>query len=225
MENVKNTMGSGSQTLIPNIPGVDTAKGIAKTGGTIAGYRQVLSMFCKDVVQRLQLLRYFLFESMSGNSFPEKHLASFVTQVHALKSASASLGAEKISEEAKRLEEAGKTGDLTFIWENLGGFVGNLTELVDNIRAALEIFPEESRQKPGGQEPPETGLGSLLCDELISALKSQNIAAIDRILEELNKNSMDIKTKEILEQISDQVLMAEFDIAVQTVCELQNKSR
>jgi HPt (histidine-containing phosphotransfer) domain-containing protein len=209
---------------LPVIKDVDTLKGMARTGSTITSYRQVLSMFCKDASERLQLLRFYLFEGMSVNKFPEKHLPSFTTQALAIKSASASMGAEKIAEEAKRLEEAGKTGDLTFIWENLGGFIGNLTELVNNVRAALELFSDEFLQKPKGQEPPETELGGLLCDELIGALKSQNIAAIDRVLEELNKNSMDIKTKEMLEQISDQVLMAEFDIAVQTVCELRNRS-
>jgi HPt (histidine-containing phosphotransfer) domain-containing protein len=220
MENVKNTMGSGSQTLIPNIPGVDTAKGIAKTGGTIAGYRQVLSMFCKDVVQRLQLLRYFLFESMSGNRFPEKHLASFVTQVHALKSASASLGAEEMSEKAGQLEEAGHAKDLNFIWENLSGFVQSLTELVDNIHGILKLFPEESDPKPDGQETTETETIAFFFNELAAALKSQNVSNIDRVLEELSKKSLDSKTKEILEQVSDQVLMVEFDSAIRTLNEL-----
>ncbi|MDR2740260.1 MAG: response regulator, partial [Treponema sp.] len=70
------------------IPGVDAAKGITMTGGTVAGYRKVLAQFRKDAQERLALLQ----EPPEPGALP-----LFVTQAHALKSASASLGAAEVS--------------------------------------------------------------------------------------------------------------------------------
>jgi len=112
------------------IPGVDIANGIAKTGGTLTGYRQALSAFCRDAEDRLPLLQ----------AVPnEEALSAFIVQVHALKTASASLGAREISEGAARLEAAGRTGDVAFIGENLGAFTELLAELVENIGTALKL--------------------------------------------------------------------------------------
>ena len=208
-----------SQSQFPGISGVDVQRGIAMTGGTTATYRKVLSMFCKDVKERLQLLKFILFESISKNKIPEKHLPSLITQVHALKSASASLGAAEISVEAGRLENAGKTVDLNYIWENLNGFIEHLSELIENINIALELLSKETGEESGSAEPPKDGflLYLPLFQELALAIKSQKIQDIDRYLNELNEKQLDSKTREILEQISDQVLMVEFEGAVKSI--------
>lgn len=206
-----------------DIKGVDAAKGIAMTGGTIASYRQVLSMFCKDAKERLQLLRFFLFGSMGENKFPEKHLSAFITQVHAVRSASASLGAVEMSEEAARLEEAGNARELDFIWENLSGFIEHLTELETNIRAALEHLDKDNKQE-GESGPSALSQYIPLLRELGEALKSQNIANIDSILAELNQKPLDLYSEKNLQQISDQILMAEFESAIKTVEEMISKS-
>ena len=203
----------------PPIPGIDTAKGIAMTGGTASGYRRVLSMFCKDVRERLQRLRLFLFDSaMGGNKFPEKHLPSFITQVHALKSACATIGVAEISAQAARLEASGRAGDMAFIHENLGGFVERLTVLVNNIRAALELVPVESSVSSGGPDEGADPSGYFsLFKKLTEALESGIVADIDRVMDELNEKAPDSKTREILESISDQILMTEFDGAIKTI--------
>jgi CheY-like chemotaxis protein len=111
------------------IPGIDTAKGIALTGGTVAAYRQVLSLFCKDIQERLPLL----------HKTPEEDtLPALVIHIHSLKSASASIGAQKISAQAAGLEAIGKAGDAAFIRESLPDFVKELTELVKRIETALK---------------------------------------------------------------------------------------
>ena len=205
------------------IPGVDVQRGIAMTGGTEAAYLKVLSMFYKDIKVRLQLLRFILFEgSMDGNKFPEKHLASFITQVHAMKSASATIGAGELSTEAAMLEDAGNTGNLTLIMENLNGFIAHLTELAENIRTVPGLLPEGLKAGEPKPEKPDLSMYRSLFDELIKALKLKNIPDIDRIMDELNKNRPNEEIKEFLDQISDQVLMAEFEIAVKTIDEFIN---
>jgi len=191
-----------------SIPGVDTASGIVRTGGTLASYTQVLSLFSKDAQDRLPILQ----KTPEADS-----LSAFITNVHALKSASASLGAGTISKEAADLEAAGKASDMAFIRENLPVFAKNISELIKNISAA--IAPSGAAGNKGNNK---SGISVSASDlrELANVLKSQNSSETDRILEELINKHPDAQTKEILEKISNDVLMAEFDSALKTVEEL-----
>jgi signal transduction histidine kinase/DNA-binding NarL/FixJ family response regulator/HPt (histidine-containing phosphotransfer) domain-containing protein len=112
------------------VAGLDTDRGIAMTGGSEEIYREVLEIYCQDVEQRLDFFK--------RPPAPDQ-TALFVTQVHALKSASATIGATALSEEAARLEAAGKQGDLAFIAEGLDHFREALVALTGGIRKAL--FP------------------------------------------------------------------------------------
>jgi CheY-like chemotaxis protein/nitrogen-specific signal transduction histidine kinase len=214
---------TAGSTSFPVIPGLDTARGIASTGGTAEGYWQVLAMFCKDAGERLKLL----------HEAPESGaLLLFVTQVHALKSASASIGAGDISAEAARLEAAGNAGDLELIRNALPGFTARLGELAAGIRAALD---ERKAGIPGGREPPRgdvmgaeppSGLEehfTVPLKELAEALEAQDLAAIDRLIAELEARDLDAEARQALETISDQALMAEFDAALESVKGLFNK--
>jgi signal transduction histidine kinase/CheY-like chemotaxis protein len=181
---------------------VDVKRGIAMTGGTAEGYKRVLSMFRKDAEERLAFLRKLPDES---------ELAAFVTQVHALKSVLASIGAEDISSEAARLESAGKEGEQAFIRDALPVFVGHLTKLTEAIQAAL-VTDTDTRK---AAEPANGADCDPLLRELADALKAEQTGVIDRLLEELYQRPLDAKTRESLEQISEQVLMAEFGAALE----------
>jgi CheY-like chemotaxis protein len=189
---------SNEKFLLPNIAGVDVWHGIAMTGGTLEGYRLVLSIFSEDAEYRLPLLQ----------TVPETDaLPEFTTHVHALKSASAAIGAEEISAQAAVLETAGKAGDLELIREKLPAFVERLAELAKNIRNVMgETTPPE---------PPDLSpfIPSNLLRELEAALNSQDLRSIDNILTALNEKPLDSKTKKIMEQISGHVLMAEYEEA------------
>jgi len=213
----ENDSASNRDTSVPSpqspisIPSVDVQKGIAMTGGTLAAYKQVLSMFCKDAKDRLPLLQ----------KTPETAaMPVFVTQVHALKSASASLGAEEVSMKAAELETAGRAEDTAFINEHLPAFARQLAELVRNIEIVLKTKePEKQDAAPNSQLPTPD---SLQFKELAEALKSQNASKIAHILYELNQKPLDSKIRETVEKISDDVLITEFDNALKTIEELLN---
>jgi CheY-like chemotaxis protein/anti-sigma regulatory factor (Ser/Thr protein kinase) len=203
------------QSPLLTIPGVDVQRGIAMTGGTIDAYRQVLSLFRKDAQDRLPLLQ----KALEADTLP-----AFVTHVHALKGASASIGAQEVSAQAAELETAGKAGNTAFIREYLPGFARQLEELTGEISAALEtdknsggMTNNDAAGKAAGRAAGTAGdtaaLVSLLGD-LESALKARKSADIDRILEKLNREPLDAQTREALNKISDEVLVTEFDNAV-----------
>jgi len=202
---------SNNDSPFPNIPGVDVKKGIFMTGGTEEGYRTVLAALYKNVEERMPIFQ----------TVPDKDtLLMFITQVHSLKSSTASIGAAEVSDMAAKLEAAGRGGDLDFIRENLGGFSGRLAVLVGDIRIALYAAPEGD----GAQDPPvdrsqEASIPRLL-RELAESLRSRKVPEIKRALSALGRQAADSKTREALDKVSDQVLMAEFDDAAKTVDEL-----
>jgi CheY-like chemotaxis protein len=110
------------------IEGLDAVQGIAMTGGSEAGYREILDVYCQDCESRLKTLR----EPPDQETLP-----AFVTNIHALKSASGSVGAGKLSAQAALLEKAGRDGDLALIEAKLGEFTADLAKLAGDIRSVL----------------------------------------------------------------------------------------
>jgi signal transduction histidine kinase/CheY-like chemotaxis protein/HPt (histidine-containing phosphotransfer) domain-containing protein len=115
---------------ILRIAGLDVAQGIAGSGGSEEVYREILGIYCNDIREKLA---FFI-------SPPEKEqLPLFVVRVHALKGASAAIGAAALSAQAAALETAGKQGDSAFIAEHLGAFHAALKGMTDRITAALSL--------------------------------------------------------------------------------------
>jgi CheY-like chemotaxis protein len=200
-----------------DIPGVDIEKGISMTGGTMKLYRQVIGLFRKDAEERLSVLNNVL----QHNTPDAGALNAFVTQVHALKSASASVGAAEISAKAAELESAGKAGNVGFIRENLPSFTKDLAELAEGIRVWENAVKEEAPKGKVASIGDNSAVMRLL-KELSSALETENAGDIDRILEELNKQNLDAKMKEALDAISDNVLMTEYQSAAEIIRSLLN---
>jgi HPt (histidine-containing phosphotransfer) domain-containing protein len=215
------------------IPGLDVQRGIAMTGGALDGYRKILGMFRKDALERLPLLQ----------SPPDPaDLQLFTTQVHALKSAAASIGAAEVPEEAARLEAAGKAAlagsaeDMAVIREYLPGFAAHIAELAEEIEKSVKKEEIEKSikkvEREGGHEgstgsitaPMEMPYSSFstahLLRNFVSALEARKTDDIDHILEELLRQEADSARKEILEQISDNILMAEYETALETLKKL-----
>jgi len=188
------------------IPGVDVKKGIAMTGGNFSKYLKVLEMFRTDAEERLPLLNDFVPEGSAD-------FTTFATQVHALKSALAALGASELSKNAAGLEAAGRREDHVYIRRELPSFAASLATLA---RSISEIKPEPQTGKAG---LPQLTVANFLpvIISLKKALVEKNQGEIDRLLEELTQETVTQNIRKAAETISDQVLMADFDEAMKTL--------
>jgi CheY-like chemotaxis protein len=168
-----------------NIPGINVKKGIAMTGGTAAGYRDVLSVYYKDAERLLSLL----------SKIPGKDdLADFAIHVHALKSASGSIGADELSKEATELETLSLApGGIDALKEKLPGFCQNLKKTADAIHAALS---EDEKIWNNGKGLVSISAGGLhdLFLELKTAMEAMDIDATTRLLAELAAKKLDKET-------------------------------
>jgi HPt (histidine-containing phosphotransfer) domain-containing protein len=173
------------------------------TGGTLENYRAVLRIYRRDAEGRLKTL-----EALEDQGFAPEGLPAFITQVHALKSASASIGAAVLSAAAAELEAAGRRGDRDFIQKNLGPFCRSLGAVTGRIREALQ---DRAAQTAGGGETEG------LFRDLKAALEAGNIEDMDRLIQDLDALPLSEPLRRICEDISDNVLISEFSAAAAVI--------
>jgi len=110
------------------IDGVDVKKGISATGGSVENYIQILITYHKDGLKKIEEIK---------KSLETDNYSLYTTYAHALKSASASIGAFNVSEQAKALEAAGRQKDYSFIKQHNPDFLKSLENLLKHIGIAL----------------------------------------------------------------------------------------
>ena len=82
---------------------LDFEKGLSYLGGDEEAYREILSIFEQNSAEKIQKI---------SDLFNARDLPHYVIEVHALKSTAMSIGAAQLSELAKELEAAGRSGDV-----------------------------------------------------------------------------------------------------------------
>ncbi|MCL2187229.1 MAG: ATP-binding protein [Defluviitaleaceae bacterium] len=156
-----------------NIDGVNTALGITRAGGDIDSYLEILSVFYEDGTKKITDLA----ECVQRND-----LSLYTTYVHAIKSAAANIGAISLSEDAKKLEAAGREGNAQFIALNNAALENKLKILLNNINNIVadkkETAPEEILL--------DTAELQFILDKFKIALMGFNVSLIDEINLELN---------------------------------------
>jgi HPt (histidine-containing phosphotransfer) domain-containing protein len=191
------------------IEGLDAVQGLIMTGGSETNYIEILKLFRKDAAERIDALL----------EIPEQAgLTDFITRIHALKGAAASIGAAALSAEAAALEAAAKRGDFAFMENGLPVFCGNLKTLTDHISAALSVS-EDSAEKPPAGSGGAAALDEGILRDLKEALEAGNIRRVDTLLELLEESPPGAYQEE-LSQISNFVLLSEFRKAAELVGKL-----
>jgi HPt (histidine-containing phosphotransfer) domain-containing protein len=175
------------------IEGIDVLSAISRVGGNYADYIETLEFYCRDADTRLPAL---------GKLPVPENLKTFVTNVHALKSASANIGAENLARMASLLENAGDSGEMEFIRENLKSFREDLAAMTERIRTAI------ARTMIGNAEA--NALRGEIVSRLVDVLESGDIDEIDGILDMFRNAELDVHEREALSRISELVLMGEF---------------
>jgi len=110
------------------IEGIDVAKGISRTGGSESIYIQVIDAYYEN---GKKLVTEIEDAKASGD------IELFTIHVHALKSASASIGAQALSDMAAELEHAGENADIAFINDNTDVFLTELQVILGNMGKVL----------------------------------------------------------------------------------------
>jgi signal transduction histidine kinase/CheY-like chemotaxis protein len=188
-------------TKIPELEGVDALAGLAQAGGTPSRYLNLLEMFCRDARTRLPRL---------AKPPREEERKDFTLQVHALKSALASIGASDLSMVAARMEEAGRIDDMSAIHDDLDAFSAALEALLERTESALETARPPDGGSSGGRQ---AGREGELLARLKDALAKEDLDTMDNTLESLKSLPLAIITRDALTGIAECILTADFEKA------------
>jgi HPt (histidine-containing phosphotransfer) domain-containing protein len=151
------------------VAGLNTARGMRMTGGTVESYLRTLSVFLRENTVKIRDVDGFI----EGGS-----LKPYKLYVHSLRSALASIGSEDLSKEAERLEAAAENGDWALIRELSGGFFKRLAELLEEIKAAVS-------ERTVVMSYDKEALNAELA-ELIKAMEDYDLAKVNSICNNLH---------------------------------------
>jgi len=195
--------------IIIEIENIDTARGIASAGGNARAYIDILKVFHKDAKRK---------KAEIINCLESNDLSLYAIYTHALKSACASIGAHKLSEEAKILEAAGMKHELDFIKEHNAGFLNRLKKLLADIEQVIS----DNAGEPGGDTLDTAALKKQLA-KLKAALGNFDIAAIDEASLELQAFLQLPETDESLNSILQDAFVGKYKRAASQIDTLLEK--
>jgi signal transduction histidine kinase/DNA-binding response OmpR family regulator len=181
-----------------SIPGVDTRKGKANTGGTEKSYLAILSIFCSEMRENITRIQ----EALETRDF-----LLYTTLVHALKGSARSIGAARLGDHASELEDAGRKRNLSGMEEKTGPLLTELQELIEQISGVLN--------KNAGEEPAlkEEYHYTPRFDTLKTALANNDYILVNQELKRLGELAMDSKSRELIKNIEKDVLLFEYEKA------------
>ena len=159
---------------------IDVPKGIANVGGSEDVYLSVLNTYYNEGLDKIPSIPL---QFMNGE------IGLFTTNVHALKSSSASVGAVNISEKFKALEFAGKENNRLFIEENLDPTLRSFDELLTKVKSLLvEKGAFEGGDDAGSalDELEREVLSAEVISELQVSLNNVNLKRCEELINELS---------------------------------------
>ena len=179
--------------------------GLDRVSGRKDVYEKSLKLLIKEIEKGVKNLSDFL---ASGD------MRNFTIQVHSMKGSLANVGAMELATEAEELEIASNQMDAFYCSSNLPSFSEKLEFLNYKIKDA---FSKIKQSNTTIEIPPE--LISIL-KKMTEVFAETDFLAINEKIEELDAMDLSSALKEKVEQISDAVLIMNYDEANKVIQEL-----
>ena len=176
---------------------------------SVEDYQELLDLYCLDGKRKLALLRELL---------DKGDYKTYGIEVHALKSASANVGAMKLSKIAREQESAVARGDETFVDSHAGQLLAEYEQQISCIRKYLD----ESRQAGTDKDGEEIEKSKLLQEikEALGSLENFRSKQCAGKLDEILQYRLHEDTKSKLTEIKEQLRLYEDEAAEQLLREL-----
>lgn len=126
------------------LPGyIDPAIGLGNCGGSEEQFCDVIRIVCKYSDDR---------KTDICKLFEAEKYDEFLIEVHALKNNFATVGAMEMSKDARELEMACRSGNVDFVRSNGPALLDKYTQLIADLKKALDIVDRESGLIAGDDE-------------------------------------------------------------------------
>ncbi|MCR4806724.1 MAG: response regulator [Lachnospiraceae bacterium] len=195
---------------------IDVHKGTENVGGAEDVYYSVLNTYYNEGVDKL--------EAIPGQ-FMDGDISLFTTNVHALKSSSASVGALNISERFRALEFAGKDNDRKFIEENLDPTLRDFRELLVKVKQMLVekgVFEGHDKDEDPMILLELEELDVKVMNELQQSLNNVNLKRCEEIIGELTGHNYGDDINANIRKMKEAYDMFDYHTVKETVKAVQN---
>ena len=185
------------------IDGIDMMTGIHFSGGTVELFFETLNIFSIDCDNKIKEI---------SDAILIKDINNYTIYIHAIKSALANIGANKLSMEARNLEEAGENGNFEYIVYENNNFMFMLNKLLNDIKRTLSIY---NKIKP--KELMNMELFGLELKKLKDALDSMDAGTVNMTIDGLMRKSNIERINISLNNIADEILIGDYEDASNSV--------
>ena len=197
--------GSDPSSVSFSIDGIDVEKGLSRMRGKQDRYLKILSIFYKEGLEKIDQI-----DACMAN----EDIGLYTTHVHALKSASANVGADKLSKDSEILESAGNRKDWDYISKHNAEFMLQYKKILENINAVLESTVPSGRDVPIDAEKLSETLR-----ELKQAFNDYDSGAINKGINALKYYSEAVGIGQHIENILNNKRRGEFEAAASAIDE------
>ena len=197
-----------------NMLEIDAGRGISNVGGSEDVYITVLNTYYNEGLDKWKAI---------PGQFLSGDIGLFTTNVHALKSSSASIGALAISERFKKLEFAGKENNTKYIEENLDQTLEDFREILNRVKDILVskgAFVDSSEGGPDLSGMEETTLDREYIEELQQSLNNVNLKRCEEMINEMAGTNYGNDVNAIVKQIKDAYDMFDYHKVKELLAEL-----
>ena len=193
----EDTVSTVQEEEIPDPLEINIEKGIENVGGLEDIYYVVLNTYYHEGLDKWKAI---------PGQFLTGDISLFTTNVHALKSSSASIGALVMSERFKKLEMAGKENNIAYIESQLDSCLDDFMELLEKIKEMLTERGAYEDEENGGNELDgleESSLSRETIEELQESLNKVNLKRCEEILADLAGFNYGSELNSLIGQIRD----------------------
>ncbi len=204
--------GAEHETLKPDsfqIEGIDMDVAMRYYSGDEAGFAELLELYYMDGQRKIGLLR----------ELADTNLSDYQTEVHALKSASANIGAMEVSNLARAQENAAAQGDRPLINRQLPLLLESYEGLLERIGWTLE---QRRKERPQEEKLPALSAGDLAqrVAEALEELENFRSRECADIVSEVLRHELPQDRLDSLMEIQGQLKLYEDDNAEKLLAEL-----
>ncbi len=167
---------------------IDTDRGL-RNSGTVESYLALLKVFYEDIDGKTGELNRF---------YEEEDYRNYTIKVHALKSSARIIGAGDLGEEAQRLENAGKAGDIEYIKSHHETFINRYNSFKEPLSSVFPA-PDSDHDKPEA----DADLMEGVMEEIMAAAEDMDCEKLDSIFEEMGDYRIPEKSRDLYEKLKD----------------------
>ena len=187
------------------IDGLDIWEGLVHVGCNQEVYAEALRVFCSDLENKYSTLDGFL---------QKEKWKDYSATVHAIKGGLAGIGAWKLSQKVKELEDAAQMKDYKFCRENSGNVITSIGQFTSAIKSSALFAKEEIDRE-------QVSLDYLrkMLNGLYVFCSSGNSVEADALVNELKTKTCSKETDAIVDMICAYVENLDYHLVLQTLAE------